>query len=165
MNYKNLKYFSIPYKDMSSHYKEELFNLLTLSFDLPSFELHPFTIINGLIIDKKLIASVSLLHHNDLLKILKKNKNDEMTGYSKKGDDGLFIYNIAVDDNYRRKKLGEILINLVIRENLNLKYLHCQVLKENEPSFNLFFKCGFKIEEEMNDSDKNVVCVMSRNIQ
>lgn len=165
MDYTNLKYFSVSYKDMSDYYKEKLFNLLTMSFDLPSYELHPFTIINGFIKNNEIIACVSLLNHENLLEILKENKNDDMTGYSKKGDDGLFIYNIAVDDNYKRKKLGEILLNLVMRENLNVKYLHCQVLKENEASFNLFFKCGFKIEEEMNDSDKNVVCVMSRNIQ
>ena len=35
----------------------------------------------------------------------------------------------------------------------------------NEPSFNLFFKCGFQIEEEMINSDDSVVCVMSRNVQ
>ena len=44
------------------------------------------------------------------------------------------------------------------------KYLHCQVKKDNEPSFNLFFKCGFKIEEEMMNEDNLVVCVLSRDI-
>tara|TARA_Y100000590_G_scaffold391285_1_gene467765 strand:+ start:201 stop:698 length:498 start_codon:yes stop_codon:yes gene_type:complete len=165
MDYTQLKYFSITYKEMSEYYKADLFNLLNASFDLPSYELHQFTIINGFIKDNEIIGCVSLLHHNDLLEILNENENHEMTGYSKKGDNGLFVYNIAVRDNYKRKKIAEVLLNLCIRENLNVKYLHCQVEKNNEPSFNLFFKCGFQIEEEMINSDDSVVCVMSRNVQ
>ena len=62
------------------------------------------------------------------------------------------------------KQLAEVLINLCIRDNPNVKYLHAQVKKENEPSFNLFFKSGFKIENEMQDVDNNIVSVMSKDI-
>ena len=165
MNYSELKYFSIPYNEMSEYYKADLYNLLNNSFNLPSYELHSFTIVNGFIKNNEIIASLSLLNHNNLLNILKQNENDELNGYSKKGDGGLFVYNIAVRQEFKRNKLAEVLLNLCIRENLDKKYLHCQVLKSNEPSFNLFFKCGFKIEEEMNNEDNEIVCVMSRNIQ
>lgn len=164
MDYSTLKYFNVKYSEFSEYYKKHLHNFLDNTFHLPSYELYDNTIILGFIKDTEIIASLSILKTVDLVNVLKNNNNDDMTGYSKKGDNGLFIYNVSVKNEYKRKKLAEVLINLCLRDFSNEKYLHVQVKKENEPSFNLFFKCGFQIEDEMQDSNNNQVCVMSRNI-
>jgi len=164
MNYKDLTYFNLPYKNMNDKYKNQLNILLSNAFDTKSFELHDFTNITGFLLNGKLIASLSLLNHESLKKLLIINDNNEMNGYSNKGDNGIFIYNVVVDESFKRKKLGELLLKLAIKYTDNIKYLHCQVKRNNEPSFNLFFKFGFKIENEMEDNDKNIVCVMSRDI-
>jgi len=164
MDYSKLKFFNVKYSLFSEYYKFKLNKLLDTGFsELPSYELHDNTLIYGLISDNEIIACMSLLDSFTLKGILEENKNDEMNGYSKKGDNGLFIYNLIVNNNYRRQKLGEILIRNLMKET-TAKYLHCQVKKDNEPSFNLFFKCGFQIEDEMIDRENRVVCVMSRNI-
>ncbi len=164
MDYSKLKYFSVNYGEFSDYYKRKLHKFLDKSFNLPSYELYDFTIVNGFTFNGEIIGVLSILKTEDLRKVLENNNNDEMTGYSKKGEGGLFIYNVVVKDDFKRKKLAEILINLCLKDNSNEQYLHAQVKKENEPSFNLFFKCGFQIEDEMQDSDNNQVCVMSRNI-
>ena len=152
MDYSKLTYFSSAYIEFSQYYKDKLIEFLDTSFKLPSYELHDFTIINGFLLNNEIIATLSLLKYDDLKIVLEKNNNHEMIGYSNKGETGLFIYNVVVKDEFKRKKLAELLINLCIRDNPNVKYLHAQVKKDNEPSFNLFFKCGFKIENEMQDS-------------
>ena len=164
MDYKNLKYFSCYYSELSLHYKNELLELLNNTFKLPSYELYDFTIINGFLFNNKIIAGLSLLKHNDLKEVLVKNNNHEMIGYSNKGDNGLFIYNVFVKNEYKRNRLAEVLINLCIRNNYNSNYLHAQVKKQNEPSFNLFFKCGFQIETEMEDENNTIVMVMSKSL-
>ena len=164
MDYKNLKYFSCYYSELSLHYKNELLELLNNTFKLPSYELYDFTIINGFLFNNKIIAGLSLLKHNDLKKVLVKNNNHEMIGYSNKGDNGLFIYNVFVKNEYKRNRLAEVLINLCIRNNYNSTYLHAQVKKKNESSFNLFFKCGFQIETEMEDENNTIVMVMSKSL-
>ena len=164
MDISELKYFNLLYKDISNEYKKQLNILLSNSFDIDSYELHDFTIITGFLFKGELIASLSLLEDNNLKKILIDNNNHEMTGYSNKGENGLFVYNVVVSKKYQRKHLAEILVKLAIKYSNNVKYLHSQVKKNNEPSFNLFFKCGFQIENEMEDNENNIVCVMSRNI-
>ena len=164
MDYSKLTYFSSAYIEFSQYYKDKLIEFLDTSFKLPSYELHDFTIINGFLLNNEIIATLSLLKYDDLKIVLEKNNNHEMIGYSNKGDNGLFIYNVVIKDEFKRKRLAEVLINLCIRDNPNAKYLHAQVKKDNEPSFNLFFKCGFKIENEMQDSDNIIVCVMSKDI-
>ena len=164
MDYSKLKYFSVNYSEFSDYYKGKLHKFLDDSFNLPSYELYDFTILNGFTLNDEIIGVLSILKTEDLKKVLENNNNDEMTGYSKKGEGGLFIYNVVVKEDFKRKKLAEILINLCLKDNSNEKYLHAQVKKENEPSFNLFFKSGFQIEDEMQDGDNNQVCVMSRNI-
>lgn len=164
MDYSSLKFFSLKYSLFSEYYKQNLHNLLDKCFNnLPSYELHDNTIIQGFTKDKEIVSTLSLLNHNQLQKILKQNNNDDYNGYSKKGDNGIFIYNIATSPEYQRNRLGEVLIHKLMKET-TAKYLHCQVKKDNEPSFNLFFKCGFKIEEEMMNEDNLVVCVLSRDI-
>lgn len=162
MDYSKLTYFSLPYIEFSHYYRNKLLEFLDNSFKLPSYELHDFTIINGFLMNDEIVATVSLLKHEDLINVLKKNDNDERIGYSSKGDKGLFIYNVVVKDEFKRKRLAEILLNLCIKNNYNSKYLHAQVKKENEPSFNLFFKCGFQIENEMQDNNSNIVMIMSK---
>ena len=164
MDYSKLTYFNVSYSEFSQHYKDKLFKFLDTSFKLPSYELHDFTIMNGFLLNDEIIATVSLLKYDDLKSVLDKNNNHEMVGYSNKGDDGLFIYNVVVKDEFKRKKLAEVLINLCIRNYPNIKYLHAQVKRDNEPSFNLFFKSGFQIENEMQDAHNGIVCVMSRDI-
>ena len=162
MDISKIKYFNLLYKDISIEYKKQLNILLSNSFNINSYELHDFTIITGFLLNGELIASMSLLEHENLKKLLIINDNNEMNGYSNKGDNGLFIYNVVVSKKYQRKHLAELLLKLAIKYSNNIKYLHCQVKKNNEPSFNLFFKCGFQIENEMEDNDNNIVCVMSR---
>lgn len=164
MDYSKLTYFSVPYSEFSQYYKDKLSDFLDTSFKLPTYELHDFTIINGFTLNDEIIATLSLLKHDDLKGVLEKNDNHEMVGYSNKGDNGLFIYNVVVKEEFKRKRLAEVLINLCIRNYPNVKYLHAQVKKDNEPSFNLFFKSGFQIENEMQDADNGIVCVMSRDI-
>ena len=162
MDYSSLKFFSLKYSLFSEYYKQNLHNLLDKCFnDLPSYELHNDTIIQGFTKNKEIISTLSLLNHTLLQKILKENNNDDMSGYSKKGDNGLFIYNIATSPEYQRNRLGEVLIHKLMKET-TANYLQCQVKKDNEPSFNLFFKCGFQIEEEMMNEDNLVVCVLSK---
>ena len=164
MDYSSLKFFNLKYSLFSDYYKENLHNLLDNSFDnLLSYELHDYTMIQGFTLGNEIIATLSLLNYEQLKLILKDNNNDEFNGYSKKGENGLFIYNIAVHPDYRRKKLSEILLRKLIKES-NSKHLHCQVKKDNEASYNLFFKCGFKIEEEMFDGENLIVCVLSKDI-
>lgn len=164
MDYKNLRYFYLNYGNLSDYYKNELNSFLDKSFNLPSYELYNNTIIYGFLYNNKIIGTLSLLKTNDLEEVLNKHNNNEMIGYSKKGKGGLFIYNIVIKEEFKRKKLAEVLIHLCLKNNINEKYLHCQVKKDNEPSFNLFFKCGFQIEDELLDNDGNNVCVMSRDI-
>ena len=111
MDYSSLKFFNLKYSLFSTYFKKNLHNLLDTCFEnLPSYELHDFTMIQGLTLGNEIIATLSLLNHEQLKGILKENKNDEFNGYSKKGENGLFIYNIAVHPNYQRKKLSEILM-------------------------------------------------------
>jgi ribosomal protein S18 acetylase RimI-like enzyme len=162
MDYSKLTYFSVKYSEFSQYYKDKLYTFLNDSFHLPSYELYDFSIITGFMLDNEIVGTLSILKTIDLKSVLAKNNNDEMTGYSKKGEGGLFIYNVLVKDDLQRNKLGEVLINLCLINNPNEKYLHAQVKKENEPSYNLFFKTGFQIEDEMQDDDNNHVCLMSR---
>ena len=164
MDYSKLRYFTCKYSELSKYYKNNLLNLLNNSFNLSKYELHDFTIINGFLYNNEIIASVSILFHDDLKLVLEKNNNHKMVGYSNKGDNGIFLYNVVVKEDFKRKRLAEVLINLCIQNYPNFKYLHAQVKKDNEPSFNLFFKCGFQIETEMSDDNNNIVMVMSRNI-
>jgi ribosomal protein S18 acetylase RimI-like enzyme len=162
MDYSKLTYFSVKYSEFSQYYKDKLYTFLNDSFHLPSYELYDFSIITGFMLDNEIVGTLSILKTIDLKSVLAKNNNDEMTGYSKKGEGGLFIYNVLVKDDLQRNKLGEVLINLCLINNPTEKYLHAQVKKENEPSYNLFFKTGFQIEDEMQDDDNNHVCLMSR---
>jgi ribosomal protein S18 acetylase RimI-like enzyme len=164
MDYSKLVYFSNKYVDFSQHYKDKLLKFLDISFKLPTYELHDFTIISGFLLNNEIIATISLLKHEDLKEVLNNNNNHKMIGYSSKGENGLFIYNVVVKDEFKRKRLAEVLLNLCIGENKAIKYLHAQVKRDNEPSFNLFLKCGFKIENEMLDGDNISVCVLSRDI-
>ena len=90
MDISKVKYFNLLYKDISSEYKKQLNILLSNSFDIDSYELHDFTIITGFLLNGELIASISLLKHEDLKKLLVMNDNHEMNGYSNKGDDGSY---------------------------------------------------------------------------
>ena len=165
MDYNKLVHFNKTYKELSDEYKNQLNELLSNSFNLDEIELHDFSIIMGYTLDDKIICTMSLLKHDDLKKILSEKDNEDMKGYSKKGDGGLFIYNIITDKNYRRLNLGERLLrHLIDNCDNDIKYLHCQVERSNEPSFNLFFKCRFQIEDDMIDSNKNIISVMARYI-
>lgn len=165
MNYNKLVHFNKTYKELSDDHKNQLNELLSKPFNLDKIELHDFSIIMGYTLDDKIICTMSLLKYGDLKKILTEKGNENMKGYSKKGDGGLFIYNIITDKNYRRLNLGERLIrNLIEKCDNDVKYLHCQVERSNEPSFNLFFKCRFQIEDDMVDSNKNIISVMARYI-
>lgn len=54
----------------------------------------------------------------------------------------LYLPNVCVDINYRRRNIGYQMINFIKEKHKKNIILHC--LANNTPAINLYLKCGFK---------------------
>lgn len=59
------------------------------------------------------------------------------------GSDFLYLCSIAVDESFRRQRIGKKLIACVVRDNIG-KNLNLSVLCDNTPAIKLYEKCGFE---------------------
>lgn len=74
--------------------------------------------------------------------------NDNLMGYAGTWQilEEAHITNIAVSPDYRRKKVGEVLLTTIINDckNNGIKYITLEVRVSNTPAINLYEKYGFK---------------------
>lgn len=80
---------------------------------------------------------------------------DRLIGYSiifpHQRSDSMILMSIAIDPNYRRRKLGLALLRdaITLATNLGAKHLILQVAKDNLPARNLYTKVGFKETQDL----------------
>lgn len=70
----------------------------------------------------------------------------------------LYLDDIVITEKYRRKGIGKLLFDEVIRETkrLNCKQLHWQVLDWNEPAINFYNKYNANLDGEWVNGKLNV---------
>ena len=61
--------------------------------------------------------------------------------------DGLHFSNLAVRMNYRRRRIGEILLSISMQlgKEMNCRWVHLEVRRNNKSAIQLYQKFGFKI--------------------
>ena len=116
-------------------------------------------IINGI-----LIGTISLISNDDLINYLKtKNQNMEIISgiYSFKASDGVYIYNLAVNENFRNQGIAQKLIDMAIYIAKLKKYNYCHTHCENEISHHIFKKRGFNVENTFNNDKNQTIKLMA----
>ena len=109
--------------------------------------------------NKKIIGTISLISNDDLISFLKVNKKnyESLLGtYSFKAEKGAYIYNLAVDKNYRSQGFGLKLLNIAmyIAKLKGFKYVQAHCV--NDASYQLFKKNRFSMENTF-ENDKRIV--------
>lgn len=76
------------------------------------------------------------------------NTDGELVGYAGSWEilEETHITNIAVSEDFRRKHIGEALLNAIIQECINnlVKYITLEVRVSNTPAISLYEKYGFR---------------------
>ena len=99
-------------------------------------------------------------------------ENKEIVGYlgSWMIVDECHVTNVAVDLNYRRKKIAEQLLITLIEECYKklIKYITLEVRVSNEPAIKLYEKFGFKSvgvrKKYYQDNDEDALIMFTENI-
>lgn len=147
------------------------------------------TILFLYVIGERIVGMVGCLYQADLLKYLEKNGITDTDAYGiYKIWNGVFIYNVCVAKEYRRRgiaaKLMEALVDWTQETNSTVSlaasstqnagtntggyidYLHLIVKSDNPGAIKLYEKYGFTIDkqamEEREDGEKIMVYVMNR---
>lgn len=114
---------------------------------------------------KQLFGTISLISNNNLMSYLKSNKKNFesiLNLYSFKAEKGAYIYNLAVNNNFRNKGVGNKLIRIALYIAKLEKYSYVQAHCDNEISAYLFKKNKFSIENIFqNDKVKTIKLMTS----
>ena len=134
-------------------------NLVELNF------VHNKTFVITIYSNKQLVGTISLISNNSLMSYLKSNKKNFETIlnlYSFKAEKGAYIYNLAVNNNFRNKGVGNKLISIALYIAKLKKYSYVQAHCDNEISAHLFKKNKFSIENIFqNDKVKTIKLMTS----
>jgi len=82
-------------------------------------------------------------------------ENEKLAGYiryQKIGRHGS-IEELAVEDNFRNKEYGALLLSTAIEEFNDMPYIQLACYKNNAPALHLYQKMGFKKEKTVEDDD------------
>lgn len=108
--------------------------------------------------NEKIIGYVCILESIDFIEYLNEMgiKNSEL--YSLKNWNGIFINNLCIIPEYRKKGMANKLINIIEKWAVNNKkdYLHLLVNSDNEPAYKLYLKNKYKIDQENLNPETNV---------
>lgn len=159
-------YFTLIYKNLNNNQKNKITAFIKNNFNIPLdnlLGLEPNTII---IIDSEdnIIKGCICLLNNIILKNKLIQNNISLNYYNINKTDGLFLYNLCVDEKYRNKKIGNELINLCIDfiKTYKFDYIHCQ--SENDISKSLFLKNGFMEDTSFVGSNNKNIYIMTKYI-
>ncbi len=134
-------------------------NLVELNF------VHNKTFVITIYSNKQLVGTISIISNNSLMSYLKSNKKNFETIlnlYSFKAEKGAYIYNLAVNNNFRNKGIGNKLISIALYIAKLKKYSYVQAHCDNEISAHLFKKNKFSIENIFqNDKVKTIKLMTS----
>ena len=115
--------------------------------------------------NKQLVGTISLISNNSLMSYLKSNKKNFesiLNLYSFKAEKGAYIYNLAVNNNFRNRGIGNKLISIALYIAKLKKYSYVQAHCDNEISAHLFKKNKFSIENIFqNDKVKTIKLMTS----
>tara|TARA_B100001287_G_C22509344_1_gene447447 strand:+ start:12 stop:503 length:492 start_codon:yes stop_codon:yes gene_type:complete len=148
-------------------YDSDVVNEITNSFNATKQELnlvHGKTIMVKINIRNKNVASICLIPNSDLSQyLLTKGMDYETmnTNYLFRANEGVYIYNMSVNKNYRGKGLGHKLLDITLHICNLLKYDYCYAHCENEISYHIFNKKGFNKENVFRNKDNEIVALMS----
>lgn len=157
-------YHIVIYKDLSYNQKQNIKTFIKENFShlhYDGFGLELQTIIILYVENNKIIGCVCLLN-NRILKNILINANVDLKKYNFDYGNGLYLYNLCVDTNFRNKHIGSELVNnaLNLCKEIKIDYIHAQA--ENEISRNLFLKKGFMEDNNFVGPSKNTIYVMSK---
>jgi ribosomal protein S18 acetylase RimI-like enzyme len=162
-----LQYKSVIYKNLTINQQDTINIFIQKNFPkikIDHLGLESNTIIILCLELNKIIGLVCLLNNAILKSKLTENKIsldyynicDENTHL-----DGMFIYNLCVDNEYRNKKIGHELLKKCINfiTEYKIDYVHTQA--QNEISRKLFIKTGFT-ENAEHRINNNTFYVLSK---
>ena len=113
---------------------------------------------------KQLVGTISLISNNSLMSYLKSNKKNFesiLNLYSFKAEKGAYIYNLAVNNKYRNKGVGNKLIRIALHIAKLKKYSYVQTHCDNEISAHLFKKNKFSIENVFQNDKRIAIKLMT----
>ena len=132
------------------------------SFDIINKE----TLIITFTIDNNIVGTFVMLPNNILFDYLNK-KNFNVDSYVFRAQKGIFLYNLAVDKNYRGQKIGKKLIETAIYIAKRLNYNYCHVQTETDISYKIFKnknfseEGSFQVKKSKYDMSLKTVYIMS----
>jgi ribosomal protein S18 acetylase RimI-like enzyme len=138
-------FINIVYDKLDFYQKQEIKNFIKNNFpEIPIDKqgLLSNTVIILNVINDNIYGLVCLLNNNTLKKYLL-SLNVSLDDYCFEKIDGVYIYNLCVDKNYRNKGIGNKLINHVIDLCLMNKIDYVHTRAENDFSKIIFYKNGF----------------------
>ena len=115
-------------------------------------------------VNNNLIGSISLISNDDLIAYLKtKTSNIEsmIANYSIKATPGIYIYNLAVNKNFRNQGIAQKLIDIAIYIAKFKKFNYCHTHCENDISHHMFKKRKFNVENVFLNDKKQTVKLMT----
>lgn len=118
----------------------------------------------SIIVNNNLIGSISLISNDDLINYLKtKTSNIEsvIANYSIKATTGIYIYNLAVNEQFRNQGIAQKLIDIAIYIAKLKKFNYCHTHCENEISQHMFKKRNFNVENVFLNDKKQTVKLMT----
>ena len=145
-------------------------NLLIKSFNYDSVLdlqlLNNKTFVISLYIKNILVGSISLLSNNDLVDFLTKEKNmtsDELSEmYCIRSGSGAYLYNLAVNSDYRNKGIAKKLVEIALYVAKVNKFDYCYAHCENEISKNIFTNKEFLIENSFKNINFQTIYLVSK---
>jgi ribosomal protein S18 acetylase RimI-like enzyme len=144
--------YNVIYKNMSENQKLNLKKFIKENFiNIYNFGIQDNTIIILKYENKKILGCICLLSNKILQDIIIKN-NSNINNYKFDETKSLFLYNFCVDINYRNQKYGLGLIEhtLNLCKEIDIDHIYCHA--ENEISKNIFLKCGFMQDKDINNT-------------
>ena len=139
-----------------------LINLLETSFNGKEFHLiNKKTIMINIYVKDDLVGSISILSNTNLVDYINKTGKDILSTYSVKAEKGIYFYNLAVNNKYRKKGIATKLVNIAIYVSKLKGYKYCHLHAENGISKNLFKNKGFLLENTFRNNKNEEIDVMS----
>ena len=165
----------IKNKNINKKNKLVINNLINECFPkIENYEIYDETLFY-LFLDKE--SNIKVLEKDNIIGIInildnkiltKKKTEDELFGYSIKGELGYYLYNFLVNNKYRNKGYGKKIIKYLI---LNLKknnisdkkyYKYIHTISISDISSNIFKNLGFHPENNLIDKNNNYIKIYSK---
>ena len=122
------------------------------------------TIIISFEINNYSIGTICLISNQNLINYLssKGMHMEELNGtYLFRANQGMYIYNLSVDERFRKKGIGKKLLDIAVYVCKKNGYDYCYVHCENSISYHIFKNKGFIKENIYTNEKKEQVSLMS----